>query len=395
MKGAFASGTGLAILQALNQTAEAAPGDAPEATQKVPRKPFGSTGVDIPIIQMGTCQTLDPVYDKRLHRCYQLGVDYIDTAQMYAEGQSHKTIAPFIKQVGDRKKLFVATKVHLTKDEATADKFKTQLDSCLADLEVDYVDLFYMHMTQHARLLEPEFIKMGEDLKKAGKIKFFGFSTHHGTVPEMMNIGAKLGSGAIDAILFRYNFRQYGDMELNKAIDACKKAGIGLVAMKTLGSIPDDAEEAVPWLSKDFTLTQAKLKAVWADERIDSIASQMSSVQQVAENTAAAMSPVKLSMADYMQLNRLAAHTAHEHCLGCEQHCETRIEGGLRVADTMRYLMYHDCYGEKAEARRRYAALCAGERDFDGVDLSAATVACPQGIDIARRLERARQMLSA
>ena len=208
---------------------------------------------------------------------------------MYAEGQSHKTIAPFIKQIGDRKKLIISSKVHLTKEEADPERFKKELDACLADLETEYLDIFFMHMVKEAELLAPEIIKMGEDLKKSGKIRYFGFTTHHGTVPEMMELAAQ--RGGIDAIMFRYNFRQYGDMKLNKAMDACAKAKIGLLAMKTLGSIPDDAEEALPWTSKDFTLTQAKLKAVWADERIAGIASQMANVQQVMENAAAAMSP--------------------------------------------------------------------------------------------------------
>lgn len=36
--------------------------------------------------------------------------------------------------------------------------------------------------------------------------------------------------------MFRYNFRQYGNKELNTAIDACAKADVGLIAMKTQGS---------------------------------------------------------------------------------------------------------------------------------------------------------------
>ena len=47
--------------------------------------------------------------------------------------------------------------------------------------------------------------------------------------------------------------------------------GIGLLAMKTQGSVPRDLEAVVDFKSKDYTLGQAKLKSVWADERIASI----------------------------------------------------------------------------------------------------------------------------
>ncbi len=392
MKGALASGAGLTLATS-SHTAKAQEPAAPEKPQKVPRKMLGKTGVSIPILLMGCCQTLDPKYDKRLHRAYQFGVDFLDTAQMYAGGKSHQTIAPFIKQIGDRKKLFIASKVHMAPHAATPDKFRSNLDKCLADLETDYLDLFYMHMAHDKAYLTPEILKMAEELKKEGKIRFFGF-TAHDAVPEMLQAGAALGGG-IDAIMFRYNFRQYGDKELNMAMDACKKAGIGLIAMKTLGSIPDDAEEALKFKSDEFTLTQAKLKAVWADERIDAVCSQMSSVEHVMENTAAAMSPVKLSMTDFVQLNRFAARTSPQYCTGCSHLCESKVDCNLRIADTLRYLMYHDAYGEKESARQLYSALADCERDFSGIDLAAATAACPQGINIANRLLQAQRTLSA
>ena len=84
-----------------------------------------------------------------------------------------------------------------------------------------------------------------------------------------MNHAAR--TGGIDAILFSYNFRYYGDLELDRAIDACKNAGIGLIAMKTYGAVPEDAEEVIQFTSENFTLGQAKLKSVWADERIDTV----------------------------------------------------------------------------------------------------------------------------
>lgn len=394
MKSAVAGGVGFGLAGGA-LAARAQDGGTPaDGSAQVPRKALGSTGEVLPIIQMGTCQTMDPKYDKRLHRCLQMGVNYIDTADMYADGQSQKAIAVFNKQVGDRKKLFIASKVHLPVGEASPQRFEQGLDKCLVDLEMDYIDQYYMHMAHDVRYLDPEFIKMGEDLKKKGKIRFFGFSCHDGSVPTMLTKAAELGGG-IDVILFRYNFRQYGNVELNRAIDAAKSKGIGLVAMKTLAAIPDDAEEIIPFQSENFSLTQAKLKAVWADERIDSICSQMSSVEHVMENTAAAMSPMKLSMDEYMQLHRLAAVTAGHYCTGCNHICESRVAGDTRVADMMRYLMYFESYNERDSARRLYRSLRSEERDFEHIDFAAASRACPQGIDIRARLERARSVLTA
>lgn len=388
LKGTVAAGAGVSLL---SQSAQGAP--APKPGDRVPRRILGATGESVPIVMMGTNQALDEKYDKRLHRAYQLGVDAIDTAQTYAGGQSHRQIAPFIKQVGGRDKLWIASKVHRNASDASPEAFEREIDQCLAELETDFLDLFLMHMAHQERFLEKDLIDMGDRLKKSGKIRYFGFSAHDGSVPAMLTKAAEVGG--IDAILFRYNFRQYGDVALNKAIDAAHKAGIGLIAMKTLAAIPDDGEELAEWTSKDYTPTQAKLKAVWADERIAAVASQMSNVEQVMENTAAALSPQPLAMRDYMKLQHYAGRTACDYCIGCGL-CEEKVNGPLRVADTLRYMMYHDCYHDKRnEARQLYAKLSEAERAFGHLDLSAAERACPQGIPIRAKLEQARRTLSA
>jgi hypothetical protein len=55
--------------------------------------------------------------------------------------------------------------------------------------------------------------------------------------------------------------------------------------------------------------------------------------------------------------------------------------------------MYHDVYGDAEKARRVFSALPEAARDLTGVDFSAASKACPHGVDIARHMERARQIL--
>ena len=65
---------------------------------------------------------------------------------------------------------------------------------------------------------------------------------------------------------------------------------------------------------KIFSLAQAKLKAVWADERIDAICSHMANMAQLEENAAAALNPKQIALADFLQLNRLAAQSARWAC---------------------------------------------------------------------------------
>jgi hypothetical protein len=55
--------------------------------------------------------------------------------------------------------------------------------------------------------------------------------------------------------------------------------------------------------------------------------------------------------------------------------------------------MYHDVYGDAAKARRVFSALPESARRFDGLDFSAAHRACPHGVDVARQMQRAREIL--
>ncbi len=158
--------------------------------------------------------------------------------------------------------------------------------------------------------------------------------------------------------------------------------------------MPAELDAVKSFKSKDFNVYQARLKATWADERIDSAVSHMDNTTKVAENIAAAKSPVQLSAAEYKQLQQIAAATAPYHCQGCAQHCEARVEGPVAIADSLRFLMYEEAYGDPQKARELYRGLPEAAKAIEGVDFRAAMDACPQGIDIASRLAVAKQRLA-
>ncbi len=374
-----AGGSASSLAQA--QTDAAAP-------STMPMKTLGSTGVKVPILHQGTAWDVDTNFDRTLHLCLREGITMFDTALQYGWGSSHRAMGNFIKQVGNRENLWITSKSHA----GSPSRLQADLDECLSDIEIDYLDSYFMHGVNDARLLDPEFIQAGDQFRKSGKTKFFGFSCHDGNVVELMNKAAKVGG--IDMILFRYNFRRYGDMELNKAMDACKKAGIGLMAMKAQASVPESLEKVADFKSANFTLGQAKLKSIWADERIDTIVSEMPTVQRARENIAAAKSSVDLAASEVHQLNRLAALTANYHCNGCKNLCENAIGNQVAIADQLRYLMYYESYDKPQRARELFSEIPVTLKGFNRDTLAQASRVCPQGIDIAARLEQAQHLLA-
>lgn len=255
------------------------------------------------------------------------------------------------------------------------------------------MDLYFLHgLDELGPLDDKALIKTVERLKKEGKIRFFGFSCHAGNVVELLHAASK--RSFVDAVMFRYNFRKYGDKELHRAIDAAHKANVGLIAMKTQAS-EIGLEDAIAKFEKTgkYNKYQAALKAVWADQRISAAVSHMENIRQVKENIAAALDKKSLTLGEHKALRRYAEATRPHACDGCDHHCGAAAGAALRVGDALRYLMYHDSYGQKAEARALYRALPAEARRLEGADLTAARRACPHGVDVEAKLLRARRVL--
>ena len=389
IKTAAVSATSLGLAEALDlmEPLSAATVRKQLKTRSLPSKALGATGVQLPILQLGTSQNLNSVYDKVLHRSFREGVTVLDTALSYGWGSSHRAIAKFTEQIGDRRKLWITSK----SDAWTIKGLISDADKCLEELQTDYLDLYLMHGANDTDYLGTKYIRAGEKLRASGKIKFFGFSNHSGNLIPMMHKAAK--TGGIDAILFRYSFRRYGESDLNRALDACKKAGIGLIAMKTMGGVSSENERVVKFRSRNFSLAQAKLKSVWMDDRIDAVVSEMQNVREIRENTAAARSVTGLSHKEQRLLRELADKTRHLACLGCSQFCEGTTHSDTPIADTLRFLMYHESYGKTDHARQLYHGLPDTVKKFEKSEFEAATRACPQGIDIAARLTTARERL--
>ena len=197
----------------------------------VPTRPFGKTGVGVPILGLGHAFACSS--NLLLKQSLNMGVRLWDTATTYAGGNEEKGIGKyFAKFPEDRKKVFLVTKSH----NMNSGYWNTDLDRSLERMNTSYIDLFLVRAVSYATNLTPPLNNAelwAEKAKSEGKIRFFGFSTHR-IIEENSMQASKFGW--IDGIMFSYNFRNMHSEKMNKAIDACTKAGIGLIAMKTQAS---------------------------------------------------------------------------------------------------------------------------------------------------------------
>lgn len=371
--------------------------------KEMPTRTLGKTGVPVSILGMGG--SIDAAgYLTLLRIGLNKGITYWDSAHNYGNGQNEKVIGRFfVKYPEERKRVFQVTKASRTTDP---DGMSEQLNLSLERMQTDYIDLYFIHMLQDPTLLTPEVKAWAERKKKEGKIRFFGFSCHAG-MARMLKHASSLGW--IDAIMASYNFQLMKDADMQKAIDACARAGVGLIAMKTqgqrLGPPPGmQAANAAPesedlsalkhFIDNGYTPEQAKLKAVWEDERISVCLSEMTNLTMLRDNVAAATDGVKLSAKDKRMLDRLAQNSRGLYCSGCLR-CESVMGAAAGIPDVLRYMMYHHSYGKRDDARRLFRELPeAVKQDLASKDYATAERACPQQIQIGSAMREAARLLS-
>ena len=336
---------------------------------------------------MGGSMPVDITFDFKFAEAFRSGVDYFDTSRVYVGGKGEVALANFHQRLNNRDRIWITTKSR----KHDPDEMAASLDVSLDKLKTDHVELFFLHALKDARYLDATMARRVEQLKKSGKIRHFGFSTHASNVVELLEAAAK--TPWVEVVMFRYNFRQYGDRALNRAIDRAAKAGIGLIAMKTQGS---EASFQKKWQkiqsSGRWNKYQAVLKAVWADDRITGLVSEMDTLDKVRENVAAAVDQNKLGALDTEAVQKYAEATRRFACDGCDHLCGPAVDAPVQIADTLRLLTYHDTYGKPEAARTLFAQLPESARRIAGVDYAPANRACPHGVDVAAHMRRAAKL---
>jgi hypothetical protein len=363
--------------------------EASEEQPAMPMRPFGKTGVDVPILSFGG--SLDTAMSRLLLRqAFKWGVTYWDTANSYMGGRSETGIGKYLeKYPEDRKKMFLVTKSYAW----TLNGMSRDIDLSLERMETDYIDLFFIHAVRSISDLDDETRVWAEKKKKEGKIRLFGFSTHSNVEACMLG-ASKLGW--IDGIMMRYNYRLMHTDQMKRAVAACAKAGIGLTAMKTQGGgqVTTDSDTEIKlagrFLEQGFTDAQAKLKAVWENPHISSICSEMPNMTILMSNIAAALDKTKLTAHDMGLLKQFAQETRAHHCSGCADICESSLRGNIPVSDVMRCLMYARSYGSRERGKNQFQKIPRrARRQMTVADYSLAEQRCPQKMPIGKLMKEA------
>jgi predicted aldo/keto reductase-like oxidoreductase len=372
------------------------PGKQEEKKSEMPMRRLGRTGVMVPILNQGAM--FDVITNQLImHKSLEWGVTMWDTSAGYTKGKSEIGLGMFFEKNPDaRKKIFLVTK---TDGAANTDEMTAKLSASLERMKIDHVDLVMAHGLSTEAEFTPELKAWAENVKKSGKARFFGFSTHT-NMAQCMQLAAK--AGWIDVVMPTINFRTLQDDATKRGIEACVKADVGLVAMKLMakstkpyhemGAPVEEDKVLGQLMAKGFSLEQAKLKYVWQQDVIASACVRMPTVAILGANYAAALDTTQLSASDMAAMDDYAAATCGGYCracLGCE-------DGSFQnsIPEVMRCLMYHNSYQDPELARASFAQIPGSFRSrLTTTDFSSAEARCPNRLPVRRLMREAAERL--
>jgi uncharacterized protein len=362
-----------AFAETLQQMAAAEPFAFPRPVYRT----LGRTGLKITVVGFGAMLTPEP---EVIRVAVEQGVNYIDTARKYMGGKNEEIVARAIK--GARDKVFIATKT--LPDSKSKQEIIRDVETSLKTLETDHIDVIQLHnVTDRERINSAETREALAQLKKQGKVRFCGVTTHKNEV-EVLNTLVDDPDHFFDTCLVKYNFK--AGQEVAAAIDRAAAAGIGIIAMKTQAGGYETAA-----LGK-ISPHQAALKWALQNTKVTAAIPGMKDMTQLKEDIA--VMGMNFTYADQRRLDRYAAAIAPFYCSFCGS-CEAACPRSVDIATANRALMYAEGgYRDITLARATYAEITRQKSPAACSDCAGCSARCVNGLDIAARMERARAVLA-
>ena len=205
---------------------------------------LGSTGTVVSRLCLGTmtfgAESDETVAHEQLDRFLEQGGNLVDTADVYADGESETVIGRWLgSRTGARDRVMLATKGRFPMGDGPNDvglsrvSLTRALEASLRRLRVDTIDLYQAHAWDPLTPIE-ETLRFFDDAVRAGKIQYVGVSNFVGwQLQKAALLTRHLGLAPVVTLQPQYNLLQRGvELELSQV---CVNEGIGILPWSPLG----------------------------------------------------------------------------------------------------------------------------------------------------------------
>ncbi|HUQ56371.1 aldo/keto reductase [Lentzea sp.] len=206
------------------------------------QRQLGRTGVSVSTLCLGTMMFGDwgtKDHDesiKTIHRALDAGITFVDTADVYSQGECEVIVGKALK--GRRDDVVLATKFFMPMDDdpnhrgASRRWVTTAVENSLRRLDVDHIDLYQMHRWDPSVDLD-ETLGALTDLVRAGKVRYIGHSTFPAsTIVEAQHIARARGRERFVTEQPTYSILTRG-IE-NEVLPVCQRYGMGVLSYSPL-----------------------------------------------------------------------------------------------------------------------------------------------------------------
>jgi len=401
----------------------------PKSTPKIKIKEYrtlGRTGFKASDISLGGGAINDPTL---LETALDSGINYIDAAENYYNGQVERVIGKVLKN-RDRKSVFISTKLYIAKD-VSKESLLGRARKCLERLQTDYVDCMMMHCPPNAATLKTEgFHEMIKELKAEGRVRYAGLSQHGAQwndVQETMEqvLSAAAEDGRFDVALFVYNFLQtemgervlklYKDKNIGTTImkanpvgtysfiegefEKVKKEGQKVEPAMTalLDRVRGVADQAKAFMKKQNLTNTAEIRSaayrfVLANPNVNTVCCTIGNYDDL--ESYVSLSGTKLNPTEASRLDAYGETLGQLYCRHACGQCESKCPHGVPVNTIMRYQHYFCSQGREKYAMSKYADLAAHKADMCSRCGGHCQDACPYGVPVQGLLVLAHQTLT-
>lgn len=339
----------------------------------------------------------EPEAEKMLDQAIAAGVNYIDTAYPYHNGESEPFVGKALKKY-DRKSLYLATKLPLWAVHSLEDAKRIFADQ-LERLQTDYIDFYLLHAVNKEKWDEMKALGVVDycaRLKAEGKIRYYGFSFHDSF--EVFEEIIRYRDW--DLCQIQYNYMDTEEQAGDKGYALAESLGIPMVIMEpvkggSLAQFSDDILEKFASMNREASPASYALRWVGSHSNVKVILSGMSDRAQVEDNlrTFAAFQPLGASEKETIdEIVTTLKSRVQNGCTGCRycMPCPFGVNIPKNFAVWNKYHVY-GTYGHVKQAwegdlkEEEKAKNCAGCGKCEGL--------CPQKLQIRADLKKVQSDL--